>query len=243
MNSFSLQKLAFTGKTLAIMPEELCSKGREVVSKNIEHVGSKVKSNSKVPAETYKAYSNVNCKRVNLARKEFGYAVGEHSVELPIYKGPKNKSVGLSTEVGGLGRGWLKASIDTPLSTADIHTCAVLHLVNEEDGQHVLYHVLHKTPPEEIQKFMKDNFPKFNKVNILPGDMLYETRDTVNAIISAVDRVNPKAEKKFYHFATENPEVVAYKGKLSYVKGHKPEHVTFTELAQYYYPEENLVKP
>lgn len=185
----------------------------------------------KAGAEFQRAYQSVTITpRVKLQRMEYGYR-GENSTVLTKYKGPKE---GLSTEGGGYGGGWLKADLNTPLSTKDIHTCAAVHLAN--DNEHFLLHVYHSTKAEDLRGFIQEKFPRFNRVNIVPGDML-ETNRTVNEILAAVTPLNPKVKPNFYHFASHDPEIVAHKGELSYIETYKNaiNKMSFEEVKEQYF--------
>lgn len=249
INPISQQKIAFTGKSFNKIPysEELCSKARDIIARSSDCCDEKLLPKNEVLPETFQAYANITYgKNADLIRRNYGYQARDNSIELPVYTGPKNKSAGFSTEVctteeaRSYGGGWLKASIDTPLSTSDIYTCAAFNLVNEAEGEHFLFHVHHKTKAEDIRSLILEKFPRFNKVNIIPGEM-FKTVNTVDSIISAVDKTNPNAEKNFYHFPTLSPEVVAHKGTLSYVQDRKPKTVTFQEVDQYFYDSSDLV--
>jgi len=238
INSISSSNINFQGRTFSRAEATeaveafddfgagLLSKGGKKAKKAITEIGS----------EHFRAYANIPNKKVCLVKKIFGYGLEKGSIELPIYKGPTSKEAGLSTETGGFGGGWIEGNLDTPLSTTDIHTCAGINLVDDLSERHIFYHVFHDTSANDIKVFIKEKMPRFNKINIISGDR-HKTNETVNRILSATNEINPKSEKHFYHFATENPEVVAHKGDLSYVKGQKPENVTFKEVVQYFSPE------
>ncbi len=213
----------------------------EVVSKT-EKFSSSIKSKMhEIPSENLKAYANIkNYDSIKLSRQFYGYGIDVVSEALPVYRGPKNSNAGFSTESNGRGGGWICADLDTPLSTKDLHTCAAINLVNEAENKHILYHVLHMTSAKNIKNFIWEKFPKFNKVNIIPGDQ-YETTNTINDILEAVNDINPKCTKKFYHFNSDNPEVVASNGSMSYIKGRQKDKMTFNEIGQYYYsPTDNI---
>ena len=137
------------------------------------------------------------------------------SEEMIMYKGKKGDA-GLSTEAGGFGGGWIISDINTPLSTRDMHGCAVLNLINSETNKQLLYHVYEDSGSGVIEQFIKEKFPKFDKVNITPGDAP-KTSLTMNKILTAVDNINSDAQKTFYHTQTENPEIVTIDGKLEYI--------------------------
>jgi hypothetical protein len=160
---------------------------------------------------------------------------------LPKYEGPVSRSAGISTEslfekndkkATCYGGGWLKADLDTPLSTKDVHTCSAVHLVDESVGEHFLYHVHHDTPQWELEAFLLKEFPYFNKINIFPGDSLV-TQKTTEKILESITNINPKADVNFYHSPVDNPELVAYKGALSFLPPNNDGKMTFNEVCQY----------
>ena len=146
----------------------------------------------------------------------FNYSLSNSSSPLKTYDGPLDN--GISTEDPQLGGGWLVGNINTPLSTTGVRTCAVLNLVNEDKGEHILYHVYHKTTADKIEQFINDKMPDFTYANIVGGDQ-FKTVNTMRKIINALDNVNPHAPKYFYHSLSENPEIVAYNGDMFYMKG------------------------
>ena len=148
----------------------------------------------------------------------FNYCPSEDAKRIEPYNGPQNYSSGISTEDPNLGGGWLLSDINTPLSTTGVRTCAVLNLVDEDTNTHALYHVFHSTGVSGIKNFIKTEFPHFTHVNIVGGDQ-YQTVYTMSRIVDAVDEVNPDAEKTFYYTVSDNPELVAYKGNMYYMKG------------------------
>ena len=166
-------------------------------------------------------------------KKVFNYAP-DLSEQVNVYKGPKFLKAGFSTEnLEDVGGGYLIESCLKPLSTTGVRTCAVLNLVNEKQGQNVLYHVWDKTCAERIEEFIRKKFPIFNKVNIVGGDQ-YKTANTMKKIIQAVDNVNPNADKFFYYTVSDNPELIAYGGDMYYMKGSKGS-VSFVQKDSYWY--------
>lgn len=192
-----------------------------------------IKKYKKAAAETYRAYFIKSYPQ--LEKSMWGYKVPVNSQELKSYSGIMKKTAGFSTEAGGYGGGWIKSNIDTPLSTKDVHTCALLNLVNENTGEQMIYHVFDHTNSAGIKELIKNEFPRFTKANILPGDQ-HQTNNTVNNIIDAIDDINPKVLKQYYHMPVENPEIVAIGGELRYIENLKPDIMTFTEITnQYHY--------
>ena len=234
LNSVSSQNINFTDRTFSNIVRMDDFEGEAV-----EYITKKGK---KTVLEIKSEYFRANAKfeeKIRLVKKLFSYGHEHNSKPLPAYKGTLDKNKGYSTETGGYGGGWLLSNINTPLSTTDVHTCGALNLVNDLDEEHLFYHVLDETTPKQIKTFIKENFPRFNKVNIVPGDR-FETNNTVNNILSAINEINPMAEKNFYHFSSENPEIVAHKGILSYVEGQKPKEVTFRQVDQYFDPNDYI---
>lgn len=185
----------------------------------------------------YSEHYPIPNKNISLEKSIWGYKA-PHSVELEKYTGTTIKNAGFSTEAGGYGGGWIKAAGDVPLSTKDVHTCAVLYLENKNTNEHMLYHVYgngnkNLTPIESIKTLITKEFPRFTHVSILPGDQM-QTNSIVNNINSAVDELNPKAFKTYYHMSSENPEIVAQNGKLTYLDNLFPNKMTFTEVKDQY---------
>lgn len=168
-----------------------------------------------------------------IVKKIFNYSDSINSVRVEPYAGPMEKSAGISTEDGGYGGGWLKAPINMPLSTTDVHTCALLNLIDRDSLKQVFYHVFDETPVHKIEKFIRKIFPQFTDVNIVGGDQ-FKTVNTMRKIIDAVDNVNPYAKKTFYETVCENPQLVAYNGKIFYIKG-KSGQVSFVQDTENYW--------
>lgn len=226
LNGVGYSQVNFSGKSFKF-PKGL--QGEYLLEKYGEnHPHNRNFCETNVIKAKYAPFINEN---VELRRENYGYAAIDSS-PLELYKGTTDKTAGLSTESGGYGGGWVKANLDTPLSTKDIHTCAGLHLVNEFTNEHLLYHVHHDTLGYEIQNIIKNIFPDFNKVNIIPGDQP-RTQNTTNSILNAVKKINRKAEVKFYHNPINMPEIIAYKGEMSYLPSKNDGSMTFTEVVQY----------
>lgn len=229
-NLISALKINFTG--LAIFRK--ANPAQDLYKKAGEYAKQAKLSVNEIPADSFRAYANIKENHnVKLIKKWFSFGIENNTQPLPVYRGSTAKNAGFSTETGGYGGGWLKSDINTPLSTTDVHTCAALNLVDEKNGQHLLYHVYHGTSANCIKSFILEKFPNFNKANILPGDA-FETNNTVNKILAAVNEINPKAEKKFSFFASENPEVVAHGGDLSYIENKPYKSMTFRQIKQYF---------
>jgi hypothetical protein len=172
-------------------------------------------------------------KQISLKKQHFGYKT-ETSSPLELYSGPIQAEAGFSTEAkGGYGGCWLEGTIDTPLSTRDIHSCAGINLVDEASGKQFLYHVYHDTSADVIKDFLEAKFPTFNKVNIALGDEL-RTQKTTNEILKAVGLLNKKAGIDFYHYPVEAPEVIAHGGKLSYLPVYNESKMRFQEVINPY---------
>ena len=133
----SNQQISFTGKTYSKKAMRECEEFCEDFCKKKK----KGKKKSKKPSSAnYRAYTTGIVNTNNLERCPFGYKA-RNSKELIPYTGSLDKAVGFSTEAGGYGGGWLKADTNTPLSTKDVHNCALLNLVNENTNEQMLYHV------------------------------------------------------------------------------------------------------
>ncbi len=221
--NYNTPSLNFTGKTFS-------KKNFKDFEEVYETGGKKFK---KVSSKLFEAYTKPK-NRISLERDIWGYKVPVGSKPLAKYTGTKVKTAGFSTESGGYGGGWIKAGIDTPLSTKDVHTCALVSLVNENTNEQLMYHVYSFTTAGKIKELIKNEFPRFNKVNIMPGDQ-FQTNSTVNNILEAVNDINPKAIRQYYHMPVENPEVISVNGELRYLENKKPDEMTFTEVNQYNY--------
>lgn len=222
----SNSNISFTGKN--VFPFYNLASKLEKGPREVKYFG--------IPAQNYKIYLNIpKTKPIKLIKGANGYSVGKNSEPLGVYKGSKDPFDGYSTEAeGGFGGGWLKSNMNIPLSSRNFHSCAGLNLIDKQNKMQMFFHVYHKTTTEDIINFILEKFPQFNKVNIIPGDTP-KTNITTNNIIKAVNAINPKVEKHFYHFSTSAPEVVSCKGKLSYVENSPKDKMTFSEKINYYY--------
>ncbi len=154
----------------------------------------------------------------NFEKYIFNYCDSSNAKRIEPYTGPKDTKCGISTEEPDLGGGWLISDVNTPLSTTGVRTCAVLNLVDDKTNMHTLYHVFHNTNINRIIEFIASKFPHFNRVNIVGGSQ-YQTVYTMSRILDAVNEINPGAEKTFYYTVSDNPELVAYKRGMYYMKG------------------------
>lgn len=168
-----------------------------------------------------------------IVKNVFNYSAEVGSVPVRPYMGSMDKMAGCSTEGTELGGGWLKADIDTPLSTTGVQTCAVLNLVNKDTLEQVLYHVFHKTSSSRIEQFIREIFPSFTHVNIVGGQQ-FQTVNTMRKVVDAVDNVNPRALKTYYHTLCDNPQLVACNGEIYHIKGKSGE-VSFVQNTENYW--------
>lgn len=191
----------------------------------------------KISAENFRAYASIKDK-IKLIKTGFSYSIKKGSIELPEYKGPLQKNSGKSTSWNSSddGGGWIKGDLSKPLNTRGIHDCAVLNLVNTTKNNHLLFHIYPTSTAIDIEEFLKKRFSSFDKVNIIGGD-IPETQSTINKIISAVEKLNPKTMIKFYHSPVSRPEIVAYNGELSYIKDSDFWQTPFKEYKQWYISE------
>ncbi len=220
LNNITSSKINFSGNSFKF-PPRVEFKDFEVTTKPIQGLKEDVVS--------LKNHLNTN---VKLERK-WGMCYATHDASsLPRYEGSFDKTAGFSTESGRFGGGWLKADLDKPLSTSEVHDCVAVQFVNEPSGEHFFYHILFEKPARAIAEFVKEKFPNFHKVNIVTGDHI-GTQQTTNSLLKAIKEINPETEVKFYHFPVDNPEIVAYKGDLNYISRPKSRDNTFLELVQY----------
>ena len=222
--------------TTPIKTQNIFFTGKSYSKKNLieceEFIEKTIKTAREIKPENYRAYTKVN-PFIRLEKSIWGFKIPKISKELEKYNGTLKKIAGFSTEAGGYGGGWIKASTKTPLSTKDVHTCALLNLVNENTSEQLMYHVYAETRKNSIEYLIKKEFPSFTKVNIMPGDQ-HQTNNTVNEIIKAIDNINPKATKEYYHIPIENPEVIAIDGKLKYIENTNHNDMTFTQITNQY---------
>lgn len=162
------------------------------------------------------------CKNVGEVRSRFsldtllhrGYGFSTFEAKEPeIYTGSYNRNVGKSTEFGDIGGGFIRGTIQQPLSTAGIHDCVAINLVDEKSGKQALYHVYAKTSQDNIAKAINENFPQYTGINIIPGDNFKTTKTTKN-ILDALKSINDKTPVKFYFLPSKNAEIVACDGEL-----------------------------
>lgn len=170
---------------------------------------------------------------VKIIKKLFNYSAESGSVPVKPYLGSLERSAGISTEEGGYGGGYLIGAVDRPLSTTDIHTCALLNLFNINTFKQALYHVYDKTSVEKIVEFIRKIFPDFTGVNIAGGDQL-PTKNTMRKIAEAVDSVNPNVPKTYFHTVCENPQLVTCNGEISYIKGMSGK-LSFVQDTEHYW--------
>lgn len=226
INKISQTQTTFTG--LRLQKLKRCADEAYIAIKN----RIQVYDGTEAHTSAYRAYAQVieSPKAALVEKKIFGFGTKD-SIPVKPYNDCKAEFVGFSTEgEGGYGGGWIKANLGTPLSTANIHTCAAINLIDKSNNKHFLYHVYHGTTPDDIEKFLLQEFPTFDTVNIIPGDN-YGTKTTVNNIITALDNINQKAQRRFYHFSTEAPEIVAHNGEFSYIeRKNNYDEMTFTEV-------------
>lgn len=225
----SNQQISFTGKSFSKKAMRECEEFCEYFATNAKRTKRKAKKPS---SANYRAYAGI-VDTHNLERSTWGYRA-RNSKELIPYTGTLNKTDGFSTEAGGYGGGWIKAATNTPLSTKDVHNCALLNLVNENTNEQMLYHVYGFTQANTVKDFVAENFPRFTKVNLMPGDNC-QTNSTINNIVEAIDKINPKAPKQYYHMPVENPEVISVNGELHFLPNTNPKEMTFQEVDQYVY--------
>lgn len=193
--------------------------------KGLETYGRDSYGSSSQPSRTYSVPPE-------LWRSAYGFKFPV-SEEMKKYDGELGTDAGYSTKAGGYGGSWLLDDINVPLSTKDVHDCALVNLVNTETDEQLLYHVYSKTGSASIERFIKNMFPRFDLVNIMPGDQ-FQTKLTVGKILTAIDNINPQAEKKYYHAPVENPEIVAVNGKLEYIESDK-NSMSFRIMENYNY--------
>ena len=221
----------------ASMPESKAAI-ENIILVNQTKVSAKITPISFPDAIYYRAYSQIEPKTTieRLYRKFYGYAVSKKSIPLSEYKGPSQKSDGFSTLITNtdLGGGWLEGSLDVPLGTNSPHDCAILNLINTKTNRQILFHVHPRSQKSDIRYFINTKFKNYNSVNILSGDNK-GTIETVKKIVDALDSVNSKAKKEFYHLNSFEPEVVGYGGKLSAIKNNSEGRANFVEVKQFFY--------
>lgn len=235
INSVQQNQIAFSGKSF-----KKIDKFGDFADEFAEEIRYKNNNKRKPSVENYRAYANIKASSgIKLEKGEYGYKA-VNSTPLPVYKGPKGTTAGLSTEyglgdpnAGYLGGGWIEADLNTPLSTRGVGSCVALNLIDKADNRHILYHVLDDTTADDIEKFIREKIPNFDEVNIAPGDHV-KTNSTFNRVLTAVSNVNEKAPQNFYHFSSEAPEIVAWNDTLSHIESPHPTKMAFKEMDNYY---------
>jgi hypothetical protein len=171
-----------------------------------------------VSAEISKASHKIGdfiCNHDLIRNRGYGYSTYD-AKELEIYSGSYRKDFGKSTEFGDYGGGYLLGKIEQPLSTAGIHDCAALNLIDEKSGKQFLYHVYAKSNETAIEKLINEKFPKYTRINIVPGDSEHTTK-TVKKILNVLQNKNPECPAEFYYLPSKNAEVVAVNGDVNVI--------------------------
>jgi len=219
-------QISFSGTSYKKIPKALYNN----LGEESEHFSKK----SIIPTEysiATRAYANIR-NSIRLEYTGFGYRVPKISKAIEPYKGTLNPKDGFSTEPE-YGGEWLKGRINTPLSTNELHDCSLLNLVNEDTGEQFLYHILFRTNKNSIKNLINEQFPRFTKANLMAGDHV-NTTNTFNDSLSAINEINPKAKKTFYHIMEDSPEIVAVNGKLESIPCVSRQKVTFKVIDNQY---------
>ena len=113
---------------------------------------------------------------------------------------------GLSTNTGGWANCFLKSKADRPLSTSSVYDCSVMYLFNDFDTNKSTFDYLIKT-------FMPEGF---TKANLVTGYAKWYTKHqkTLTQMLKALKTNTQNAEVNIYHYNSELPEIVGYKGNV-----------------------------
>ena len=127
------------------------------------------------------------------------------------------KKIGLSTNKNGFAYSFLKAKSNKPISTSNVHDCSVIYLYNKNTQTHFLYHYHPETSNEEfeymIKHFMKEGY---THASIVPGENCWSDIHAcyLPIIFKTIKKNNRNANVMVYHYMSEMPEIVGYKGKM-----------------------------
>lgn len=166
----------------------------------------------------------------NIRRGEFG-TICKGSIPLkPFWAHFNNhecvklKHLGLSTNVDGIPRSFLKSSADKPLSTSYVHSCSVMYLYNNTTKSHFLYHASEEVPKSELGYMVKNFMPEgCTHAIIKPGDGYWSDvhKITLPQMFDAIRQNAPDAIINVCHDSTKYPEIVGYKGMLYEIPNRK----------------------
>ncbi len=166
----------------------------------------------------------------NIRRGEFG-TICKGSIPLKPFWAQFNnhecvklKHLGLSTNVDGIPRSFLKSSADKPLSTSYVHSCSVMYLYNNTTKTHFLYHASEEVPKSELGYMVKNFMPEgCTHAIIKPGDGYWSDvhKITLPEMFDAIRQNAPDAIINVCHDSTKYPEIVGYKGMLYEIPNRK----------------------
>lgn len=127
------------------------------------------------------------------------------------------KKTGLSTNKNGFAYSFLKTKSSNPVSTSNVHDCSVVYLYNKNTQTHFLYHYHPETSDEEfeymIKHFMKEGY---THASIVPGESYWHNTHAyyLPSLFKIIKKNNPNSKVNVYHYMSEMPEIVGYKGKM-----------------------------
>ena len=124
---------------------------------------------------------------------------------------------GLSTNTEGWANCFLKSSAENPLSTSSVYDCSVMYLFNEKSKTHFLYHSFFDTTKTAFDYLIKTFMPEgFTKANLVTGYAKWYPKhgETLTQMIKALKINTKNADVNIYHYNSELPEIVGYKGNV-----------------------------
>ena len=142
--------------------------------------------------------------------KNFEDRIGTKELE-KLYK------KGLSTNTDGWANCFLKSKADRPLSTSSVYDCSVMYLFNEKTNTHFLYHSYFDTTENTFDYLIKTFMPEgFTKANLVTGYAKWYPKhgETLTQMLKALKTNTQNAEVNIYHYNSELPEIVGYKGNV-----------------------------
>ena len=124
---------------------------------------------------------------------------------------------GLSTPTDAGAPAFLKSKANNPLSTSEVHDCSVAYFYNQVNNTHFLYHIHPNQDERMIKRYIRDFMPEgFQKACIIPGRNYWTVthKETLPIIFNAIKSINPKSHVEVFHYSTEMPEIVGYRGSV-----------------------------
>ncbi len=124
---------------------------------------------------------------------------------------------GQSTNKEGFAFSFLKTNADNPISTSEVRDCSVMYLHNENKNTHFLFHLYKNTFENDVEYIIKTFMPEnFSSAALVPGIKNWVSRHETYLpdVFNAIKNYNPKAPINVFHFSSNMPEIVGYRGKI-----------------------------